>query len=790
MMLAEGRLVIAADSWMVRAKDLPTQEREALGFEYDEDGAALGRRVGRAHTVFVTKSLLELFEEFREPTTAALAIARYAARTNQAAERVLDDSFRTLMNLRQIGLIAPEGEIAASGPVYAPGDTLGRWRVQRCLQSYDESDVYLAKGNAGELVVCKLARRPRDKDFRHQLRREAAALRLLARRGISAPTAVALTADEHGRSLLVMSYVDGYRVDHRAPTLRQASKSELVLMCGRTIRALALMHERGLLHGDVHGGNYLLANDGEIVAIDFSDASSIDKPRMRRGVPRLMDPQWARAKLANEGSPLNSPEAEQYSMAALVYFLLTGEHHYDRASTVESLCIALAHGKLSERFNQLFTSSSSSVWAVLRRALDVDPSKRWLSLTEFACAFDAAAASFDGAPDVDKSVGRHNPRARFADLLDPSLLMAGSPGPSMATGASGTATALLLGSTRIDDPTLLAWADLWSEESLAEVGRASAGTSPATPGTHGGGEENANRGGIWHGRLGVLSSRLAISHVLDDRQTRDAALDDYLRDHATYLHDSAPGDLTHGLAACLLMDAHLLGLLGDTSGLRAAGVRTSKALTDTMTQSSQRPGLAHGTSGHILALLAWHAASNEPLSNAPRIGDRLSQISADVRSAVQGGSHSTQAWWRPGWEASWCNGATGLVLLFLAAAAALGEPEYLDDAEAAMQVALGADPRGYDLCCGVAGRAYALGRLGRATGVSAWSRRAEGEARQLEHGLLALEPHGLTKGRAGAWVVANSVAMDGFFAPLIDVPPSARACGGRREVQGAAEVVA
>lgn len=750
MSLIEGPLVVAADAWTILAKDLPAAERQSLGAEYPLDSAVLGRRASRTHSVVVTKPVLDLFEEFRKPTTTALAIARYAARTGQSAEQVLQDSIQVLFRLRQAGLLALEGEVQVHGPVFADGDRLGRWLVRRCLQSYDESDVYLAEDDGGAPVVCKVGRATDNPEIGHALRREAAAMRLLLMRGARVPALIALVTAQGQRPVLTMGYIVGGRVDYRAQELRENSPAELVTICAKTIRALAAIHAQGLLHGDVHGGNYILDEDGQVSTIDLSDVSSVDRPRDRRGVPRLMDPQWASARLAGEPNPANSAAAEQYSMAALVCFLLAGRHHYGTPARVDGLQLALADGRLTDWFERLSSAEPAGVWAVLRRALAVDPADRWSSTEEFAAAFEAAAPTYDGLPTPPVLPGIQRVRSRLSCFAAPPGHPLRAREASVSSGVAGTAVSLLLASSELQDPVLLAWADLWGQEA-ADAG--------------------AGVGGIWHGRLGVLAVRLAISSVFDDRNSRSRALESYLLEHSGYERSGAPLDLTNGLASNVLMDAHLLTLLGDVPQLREAGSRAAIELTERTAALGPGPGVAHGPAGHLLALLAWSAATEHPSHDQAAVLDRLTDLSADASQSLGGIS----PWRRTGWEASWCNGASGIALTLLTAAETLGEGTFVSSAEAAMRRALDGQPRGYDLCCGYAGRAYVLARLAQVTGADYWRLRAREDLERLEPAWDAMPRDGLTKGRPGGLGAVLAVETSGLRMPLIDAPAAALA---------------
>src|ERR1051325_4714584 len=73
----------------------------------------------------------------------------------------------------------------------------------------------------------------------------------------------------------------------------------------------------------------------------------------------------------------------------------------------------------------------------------------------------------------------------------------------------------------------------------------------------------------------------------------------------------------------------------------------------------------------------------------------------------------------------WCNGSAGFVHLFLAGRSLFEAPRYLELAEgAAWNAWEDVQDEAYDLCCGDAGRSYALLAIHRVTGEDAWLQRA------------------------------------------------------------------
>jgi serine/threonine-protein kinase len=106
----------------------------------------------------------------------------------------------------------------------------------------------------------------------------------------------------------------------------------------------------------------------------------------------LTEPEYARALLAGSLPPPATPASDQYSVAALVYTLLSGRHYLDFSYGREEMLrqvseqtpIPLAGRGLS---------TAGALNAVLMRALEKDPAARFPNMTEMASAFRDATRS-------------------------------------------------------------------------------------------------------------------------------------------------------------------------------------------------------------------------------------------------------------------------------------------------------------------------------------------------------------------------------------------------------------
>ena len=187
----------------------------------------------------------------------------------------------------------------------------------------------------------------------------------------------------------------------------------------------------------------------------------------------------------------------------------------------------------------------------------------------------------------------------------------------------------------------------------------------------------------------------------------------------------------------------------------------------------ESPGMAHGWAGFLYATLTWCrvAGADVPSSVEPR----LAELAALARPSGRGlvwpwmlagdGARATM----PGW----CNGSAGYVFLWTLAADALGRRDLLDLAVGAAWDAWDAPDTAASLCCGLAGRGYALLNLYRATGETVWLTRARhlAERGAARGGFEESHRHSLWKGDMGLAALAADLerpeqAAMPFFEPM------------------------
>jgi serine/threonine-protein kinase len=82
---------------------------------------------------------------------------------------------------------------------------------------------------------------------------------------------------------------------------------------------LAAAHERGVLHRDLKPANVMIDGHGHVRLTDFGIAGGADEGMARAGTPGYMAPE----QLETGGQI--SPLSDLFSLAAIVFYVLTGE---------------------------------------------------------------------------------------------------------------------------------------------------------------------------------------------------------------------------------------------------------------------------------------------------------------------------------------------------------------------------------------------------------------------------------------------------------------------------------
>jgi serine/threonine-protein kinase len=591
-----------------------------------------------------------------------------------------------------------------------------------------------------------------------------------------------------------------------------AARRGLLRLVTRVAGAYARLHARGVLHGDVHPRNVLVQRDGTVRLIDFGwawrpvagDGGGRDAGG-RGGVPFFYEPELARAYRLGEPPPPPTPAGEQYAVAVLLYLLVTGAYPRDYPLGRDEMLAEITDLPPLD-FRQRGVAPWPALEGALARALAKDPVARHPSLLALAAALEEA----DEEPAATPAVGRR-PRGSTGDplasVLDACLAAAdlggewlaaerlAAPSASVNYGAAGVALALLGVAQARRDGHPLALAQVWLERARRDVGTESGFYNDEIEIRR----DTVGEASPFHGEAGIHAVAALLARARGDLAGHGEAVDAFLAASERPVNGL---DLTLGRSACLLGAALLLDAtpeaLGDeVAALRAFGDRHLAAIWEALDREPAIPraaidylGIAHGWAGLLYASLTWCAVSGA--APPPSTEGRAAELAA---LAVPEGRGLTWPWTlsgegRQSTMPGWCNGSCGYVFLWTLLHRASGDPRYLDLAVGAAWDAWDAPDLALSLCCGLAGRAYALLDLHRATGDAVWLERARAlAARGARQGVAQMDgPHALYKGALGLALLAADVERPETARMPLFEPYGYRSGGGRTRVEGVAPI--
>src|SRR5262245_1016175 len=232
-----------------------------------------------------------------------------------------------------------------------PGSRLGRYEIVEPLGSGGMGEVWRARDirlNREVALKALPERLQNDPVGRGRFETEAKALAALTHPGI---LRIFDVGEESGTSYVVTELLDGSTLAARL-TYGPVSPIEACRIAVATAEALAAAHEQRIVHRDLKPANIMLTRDGRVKILDFGvsrrdplggdsapDATATAALDLTRagavvGTLAYMAPEQAQGKTAG-------PEADLFSLGAVLYEMLTGQAAFSRGSAAETIAAVL-----------------------------------------------------------------------------------------------------------------------------------------------------------------------------------------------------------------------------------------------------------------------------------------------------------------------------------------------------------------------------------------------------------------------------------------------------------------
>jgi serine/threonine protein kinase len=300
------------------------------------------------------------------------------------------DEIRVGATVIQVRVEAPpsplEALVAQGEASEEAGQAVGPYSIERLLGKGGMGAVYLARHRDGGARVALKVMLP--KMVVDEAAQEIFIREIEVTRSLRHPNVVGLLdfGRDEERFYFALEYCPGGSVE--ALRVRLGGRVPLpstLRIAVDALEGLAAAHEAGFVHRDLKPDNVLLGEDGAARLADFGLAKSFQQAGLSgltaTGAVGGTFPFMAREQLTSYREA--RPTTDVWSMAATLYFLLTGEYARDFGGR-DPIATILRGGIVPLR--QRDPSMPEDLAAVIDRALDDEPARRFPSAREFGAA--------------------------------------------------------------------------------------------------------------------------------------------------------------------------------------------------------------------------------------------------------------------------------------------------------------------------------------------------------------------------------------------------------------------
>jgi eukaryotic-like serine/threonine-protein kinase len=178
-----------------------------------------------------------------------------------------------------------------------------------------------------------------------------------------------------GQQFFSMGFVEG---DSLASVVRGGPlpPNEAAGLVEKVAQAIAFAHSKGVIHRDLKPANVLLDGDGFPKVTDFGLAKKTQTDSQLTGTGQILGtPSYMPPEQASGNTKKVGPEADVYSLGAILYCLLTGRPPFQAATVMDTLMQVIEQEPPPVR--QLNSSVPADLEAICSKCLMKDASQRY-----------------------------------------------------------------------------------------------------------------------------------------------------------------------------------------------------------------------------------------------------------------------------------------------------------------------------------------------------------------------------------------------------------------------------
>lgn len=697
-------------------------------FQYGENDVVVTHFHTRKSSKIIDTHLADLLKEFKTPKSWAEVIFQFSQVNGKDPQQVAEEAYELLVDMNRDGFLIPYQEKVQTKTtsLLEINDRFKSYVISEKKRLLDDTEVYFGQDNNGKNYVLKFIKNLPE----HEIPNEVRILKLLD--GKVNPHLI-----EEGRyrdaHYMVTEWFESALCKQEADKYRNYYIRDNIIkvldLCINILIAYRHLHKQGIIHGDVNDENILIAPSGSVRIVDYNMAVTAgQKQEVREGVCYYYEPELAASRLKQTEDAPSTEKGEQYAIAAIFYLMLTGRNYIDFSiekeklyqQVLENIPVSLAEYDLN------LPKELDTIFAT---ALAKDPSGRFASLDDFATALLQIRQDVFSGTHFFVHNKSHSEEKFIRFITDTygwesELLKKGfslPPTRSVNFGASGISYMFYRMACVREDARLLDLADVWANRAASyplAFDRSFYADEIEIS------ESSVGRNSIYHGPAGIHLVQCLVDSCRGDHLSLHHSLNQYVdavKQPCEFI------DIALGKAGLLTGFAILYNDLRSIRNFDFVQILSSAnaIMNELWNDLDQYPdvrmpnkvdyfGIAHGWAGLLYATLYWCSAAGQALPK--QFMNRVEQLQhCTIQNKTMISWPVTVIETRP-WM-GWCNGSAGHIFLWSLLYKHFKDERYLAIADRTAQHMLHDTDAGiYNLCCGMAGQAYALLSLYKVTG--------------------------------------------------------------------------
>jgi hypothetical protein len=304
---------------------------------------------------------------------------------------------------------------------------------------YRATHVALDRPVALKLITPDLAKEP---GFRERFEHES---RIAA--SIDHPHVITVhhAGEENGVLFITMRLIEGADLKALIESEGRVEPRRAARIVNQVASALDAAHARGLVHRDVKPANVLIADVGEREVVYLTDFGLTKRDTSLKGFTRTGEIVGTLDYIAPEqirGDPVDA-RTDVYALGCLLFHLITGEVPFPNDVYAAKVFAHLSNPPPD--VTSQVPSAGRALDAVVRRAMEKDPARRYQTAGELGQAAVSAAAEARVGDENATTAARAIPALRAVDTA-PAATRPGAGGPPRRVGrrVAGLALALVV----------------------------------------------------------------------------------------------------------------------------------------------------------------------------------------------------------------------------------------------------------------------------------------------------------------------------------------------------------